>query len=102
MAWEDRGGKLYYYRKIRRGPMVISEYIGSSEFAELLFEMDEIDREERRAYLRKWKEDQGEMRCIDLGIAQLNETLMNLVTATMLVSGYHPHKGQWRRLRYAE
>ncbi len=102
MGWENRSGRQYYYRKVRHGSTVISEYMGSRELANLFFEMDELDREERAIRLRKWKNEQNEIRTVDAEIAQLNRTLINLVTATLLISGYHPHKGQWRRLRNAE
>ena len=76
--------------------------MGFGELAELFSEMDEIERVERRVYRRKWTEEQEEIRSLDLEIARFNITIMDLVTATILVSGYHPHKGQWRRLRNAK
>ncbi len=33
MGWERRGSSQYYYRKIRRGRCVVSEYVGSGELA---------------------------------------------------------------------
>lgn len=82
--------------------MVVSEYMGSSDLAELFFEMDALDRARRAIELREWKDERNEIRAIDAEITQLNETLTNLVTATLLISGYHPHKGQWRRVRNDE
>lgn len=73
--------------------------MGSSESAGLFFEMDELDREERAIRRRELKGEQDEIRATDFEIAKLTEMIMNLVTASVLVSGYHPHKGQWRRLR---
>ncbi len=47
--------------------MVVSEYMGFGELAELFFpEMDEIERVERRVYRRKWTEEQEEIRSLDL------------------------------------
>lgn len=101
MGWEARNGRQYYYRKARYGTTVTSEYMGSKETADLFFQMDELDREERVTRLSKWKDEQNEIQSIDAEIVELYETLMKLVTATLLISGYHPHKGQWRRLRNA-
>ena len=48
MAWEARGNKSYYYRKRRIGRRVVSEYVGSSETAELIAGMDVLDQEQRQ------------------------------------------------------
>ena len=58
MSWEDRDGNHYYYRKHRIGQRVVSEYIGSGLMAELVFEQDEKDRQQRiqeREELKKLK-----------------------------------------------
>jgi len=99
MAWEQRGNKFYYYRKVRKGKRVVSEYVGAGDMAKLLYILDASDQEERENERQVWKEKHSEFQTTDVEIAQLNKILRNLVLATLLVSGYHPHKGQWRRNR---
>ena len=99
MAWELRNGKRYYYRKIRQGKRVVSEYIGGSEFAELLFQLDEINRVEKMLSEFAWKAEKDEVKDLGKGISQLTKIISGMVRASLLISGYHSHKGQWRRIR---
>ena len=48
MAFENRHGNSYYYRKKRDGNRVISEYLGCGELAYLIAQFDEIECEKRR------------------------------------------------------
>lgn len=99
MGWEQRGNQSYYYRKMRQGHRVISEYIGTGEGARLLYFIDESEREEARIDQITWKKIKLENQTTDLEIDKLNHKINTLVKATMLASGYHTHKGQWRKLR---
>jgi N-glycosylase/DNA lyase len=99
MGWELRNGKRYYYRKIRRGRRVISEYVGASEFAELLLELDEFDRAEKTLSRIAWKKQKDEVKRLNKDIRQLAKIINGMARASLLISGYHPHKGQWRQKR---
>ncbi len=99
MGWELRNGKRYYYRKIRRGQRVVSEYIGASEFAELLSEIDGIDRSEKTYSKTNWKNQKDEVKRLNENIGQLAKIIRGVTRASLLTFGYHPHKGQWRRNR---
>ena len=99
MAWENRGIRQYYYRKKRIGKRVFSEYIGSGFFAELTAEMDEEKQNERkydRMILRKMKKRN---KAIDKELDLVGDLIRTLIRANLLISGYHPHKGQWRKRR---
>jgi hypothetical protein len=48
MAWEERNGRMYYYRKRREGGRVVSEYVGAGIGAEAIATMDRIDQEEQK------------------------------------------------------
>jgi hypothetical protein len=100
MAWEYRGGRLYYYRKTRQGKKVISEYVGTGDTAELIYVLDASDQQERDRTQREWKAHVSEIQAVDLEIEHLNGLLKKIVLAVLLTSGYHPHKGQWRGSRY--
>ena len=99
MAWEDRNGKYYYYRKRRQGEHVVSEYVGSGflgAFAEDLDRAERVESEQARAGLKFQKEEAAAM---DQQIFQLESSVNTLARAVLLVSGYHPHKRQWRKQR---
>lgn len=97
MAWENRPGGRYYYRKKRIGKRVISEYMGGGDYAELTAEQDEIARqraaEEQASFMAEVK---AAKELEDLAAEAERET-MTLVKAVILASGYHKHHGQWRR-----
>jgi hypothetical protein len=99
MGWELRNGKRYYYRKIRRGRQVVSEYIGAGEFAELLFEIDGLDRAEKAHFRILWNKQKDEVKRLNKEITQLSKIINGITRASLLTSGYHPHKGQWRQNR---
>lgn len=99
MGWELRNGKRYYYRKIRKGRRVVSEYVGVGEFAELLFQLDGIDRIEKNMSVIEWKDKKDEVKNCGKDINQLTKLISGMVRASLLISGYHSHKGQWRRIR---
>jgi hypothetical protein len=99
MAWESRGNRLYYYRKKRQGNRVISEYVGTGSSAMLLAQSDGLRREESLRIQAKWQAQKSEFREMEADLDHLNEIVCVLVRATLLASGYHPHKGQWRKNR---
>jgi len=99
MAWELRNGKLYYYRKIRRGKRVFSEYMGTSETAELFFLLDEFDRIEKAETAMLENKQKDEIKKLNKGINQLAKIVNGMARASLLFSGYPSHKGQWRQRR---
>jgi hypothetical protein len=44
VAWEERGGRRYYYRSVRRGGRVVKEYVGTGPLTEATVQLDEEDR----------------------------------------------------------
>ena len=99
MGWEKRGHRLYYYRKRREGKRVIPEYVGRGELAEAIATLDALDRHEQereRAALRDAREAQ---RGVDQAIDTAGELVRALARAVLFASGYHKHKGQWRKRR---
>lgn len=102
MGWEQRGNQRYYYRKIRRGRQVVSSYVGAGEVAQLIYLMDRSDRKQVRIEQTVWKKIKEENLNLDKEIGTLNQTINTLVTATLLTSGHHQHKGQWRKSRNAK
>ena len=100
MAWEQRGKRMYYYQKKRQGHRVVSEYVGHGSLATLIAE---LDREEREDYLHAHAEVRAQksgFKELEVELEDLTTIVRALVHATLLTSGYHPHKGQWRKKRY--
>jgi hypothetical protein len=99
VAWERRGGNLYYYRCEREGGGVRKRYIGTGEVAELIAHADaalRLAREQRQA--REGAElERLEALCAPL--EELSEAADVLARAQLVASGYHRHKGEYRRAR---
>ena len=100
MAWERRGNSQYYYRKIRRGRRVVSEYVGAGEFAILTALLDEEQRAERQEQQEAERRRRQEADQIDRELAQIDDNLRLLTTTMLDQAGYHRHKGQWRKQRH--
>jgi len=99
MAWENRNGRWYYYRKRRSGKRVISEYMGTGlagEIAEIFDAEDRSETEHKRCELRKQKARFME---IDIQAGKVEEYTRAITQACLLLAGYHTHKRQWRKLR---
>ena len=99
MAWENRGNGRYYYKKRRIGGRVVSEYIGSGALAGLIAYQDQEEqkrREAQRELLRLKREREAEQEAM---INQVDDYARTVTKAALLLAGYHPHKGQWRRRR---
>ena len=100
MGWESRGDRLYYYRKRREGQHVVSEYIGTGTTASLIAELDNDDYLERAYNATEWKKQRNEQRKIESNMDKVQESINSFVRAVFLTSGYHAHKGQWRKIRH--
>ena len=99
MAWETRGRKLYYYRSIRDGERVRKEYIGTGELAETLAYSDETIRRLRRREQDKGREELERLEALAAPVLEIDEAAEILARASLIASGYHRHKGEWRRER---
>jgi hypothetical protein len=99
MGWENRNGREYYYRKTRIGKRVISEYVGSGFIAELIAEQDDLVREQRRQERLAWDRIKSEEKKMNTELDLVEDLTRALIRANLLIAGFHPHKGQWRRRR---
>jgi hypothetical protein len=91
MAWEDRNGNFYYYRKRREGKRVISEYIGNGLSAQIaeIFAME--DRAETQQARVDWLKQKRSAEMMDKRINELERYTKAVTRAVLLVSGYHLH-----------
>jgi hypothetical protein len=99
MAIESRGGRSYYYRKVREGGRVRSIYIGNGEPADLMQQMDQIERQVRQDEREAWKSERGAMEAEDREVDDWYGAIEAAADLALEAAGYHKHRGQWRRRR---
>ena len=93
MAWEARGKKKYYYRKKRIGNRVYSIYIGNETSGKIPATEDENKRtSEGKANDWLYEYLEGEK-----DLDKMADHVELVVNSIFLISGYHCHKGQWRK-----
>lgn len=99
MAWEERNGRRYYYRKVRRGGRVFSVYEGgdvAGVIAEAQDEQARAGRERQALTLREQMKRDDE---IDAMIDESWRAVSAAVESELESAGFHRHKGQWRLKR---
>jgi hypothetical protein len=104
MGWEWRKGKPYYYRKVRDGKRVRSEYIGPpGDRARLFMSLDQLDRARRQqeaAEKQQARQALAELIADPPELVELVEQARAAVAAALEAAGYHQHKrGEWRKKR---
>jgi hypothetical protein len=99
MAWEDRNGRSYYYRKKREGGRVRSVYMGAGLVGQFASTADETTRAELNKQHRALRREIEEQNAIDARIDAVCDLTEKLVTAALIASGFHQHKRQWRLKR---
>lgn len=95
MSLELRGSKFYYYRKRRNGSQVRSIYIGGGDLALRAYAADIAERVQRKARLA---EHQRQVQ-LDREFAEVAKQVSKMIRETLHTSGFHSHKGQWRKRR---
>jgi len=102
MGWETRNGRAYYYEKKREDGRVVSRYVGTgltAQLAENVNEMLRIEREELRVEKLVQKAIDHD---IDAQLRGARRATKIITEAVLIASGYHKHKGQWRRKRWGK
>lgn len=99
MGWETRGNGRYYYRKVRDGGRVRSEYLGAGVVAELLAEVDDLDRQRRQLEAEEWQDVIDAERRHGAPLAEVDRMVQGMASAVLIAAGYHTHRRQWRRQR---
>lgn len=99
MGWEQRGNNRYYYRKERSGRHVRSVYVGCRDLAALTGILDAALQDDREAKRSAERHQRAAVESIDASIDSLTRLASTLTQAMLIASGFHQHKGQWRRRR---
>ena len=98
---EKRNGCVYYYKSRRDGEKVRKVYVGAGDFAHVAAELDEAERLRRKEEAAYWKAERERLERSVAFLQELEEVAEVLTRAHLLASGFHQHKGQWRRQRGA-
>src|SRR5215218_5118972 len=99
MGWEERRGRLYYYRSVREGKRVRKKYVGGGALGQLVAQIDELERLQRKEEEASWREERERLQRSAEFLRELEEAAEILSRAELLVAGFHKHKGEWRRKR---
>lgn len=100
MGWEQRGKGVYLYKKVRDGDRVRSVYVSGEAFFQAMDQVLEEDRKAKkeRARLEEQKERE-EIEATERSIREIDRQIREELSAALTASGYHHHKGQWRKRR---
>jgi hypothetical protein len=99
MAWEDRNGRRYYYRKRREGRRVVSEYIGAGVAGELSAMLDAEDRSISRQDRAAWQATKQSADDLATQARRVEKFTKALTRAALMLSGYHAPSREWRKRR---
>jgi hypothetical protein len=97
MGWDkDR----YYTRSQKVNGRVVREYIGTGRVAELVAQMDAINREQRHLERLDLRHEKNQLANLEEDVKALCETTELVARAALLATGFHRHKrGEWRKRR---
>jgi hypothetical protein len=94
LAWEERSGRRYYYRSVRRSGCVVKEYLGTGPVAEATAQLDEEDRRRRKEAAEAWKEEMRRIEALEGPIKELCDAAETLARAALVAAGYRRGNGQ--------
>ena len=100
MGWKQINGRSYYYRSIREGGRVRSEYVGAGEAASLVALLVASDRDQKKTERQDWKAERDQADAEDRELAEWCDGVEAVAEAVMILAGYHRHhRGEWRKRR---
>ncbi|HJQ32943.1 MAG TPA: hypothetical protein VJ866_12225 [Pyrinomonadaceae bacterium] len=99
MAWEERAGRRYYYRKVRKGGRVFSVYEGGGISGTLAEAQDAEARQSRQRKPRSLRAELAAQDAIDAKIDEAWRVVERVAAEALQAAGYHQHKRQWRLKR---
>src|SRR5262249_40027631 len=97
VGWD--GGR-YYTRSKKVNGRVVREYVGTGRVAELVAQMDAIERRQRQEERDALRAERAELDSLDAPLDELNDLAELLTRAALLAAGFRQHKrGEWRKRR---
>ena len=89
----------YWYSSVREGDQVRTEYLGAGPLAEARAARDALKRDARELEWAAMRAEREVQSAIDQAIDESERLVRAVVAAVLLISGYHSHRGQWRKRR---
>lgn len=102
MPWEERGGRRYYYRKVRKGTRVFSVYVGGGVVGELSAQIDEAERKVRASNREELRRELARQDEVDALLERSWRVAEAAARSALEEAGYHLHHRQWRLRRNGE
>lgn len=99
MAWEERGGKRYYYRKVRKGGQVFSVYEGGGIGGEIVAAQDAREQEKKAQARVEFRAEIAKQDRIDNLIGESERIAQDAAHHALEAAGFHRHNRQWRLKR---
>jgi hypothetical protein len=94
-----KNGQSYYYRYHWNGGKVRKEYVAAGELARFIAEWDRLDRAIRELEQEREQEEQERLGVLLESVVEACEVADVLLEAALVASGYHCHRGEWRKAR---
>lgn len=101
MGMERRGNGYYYYKKVREGRRVFSQYVGNGAgIAEIFSMMIEMDAEQKELERFTKQREREKAERFEAELSEIENAFSNLITACFLVNGYSQTSSrEWRKKR---
>jgi hypothetical protein len=100
MGWKPIKGRSYFYRSVREGDRVRSEYVGAGETASLVALLIASERDQKEAERQAWKAERDQADAEERELADWCDRIEALASAVMVAAEYHRHhRGEWRKRR---
>ncbi|HEY0006376.1 MAG TPA: hypothetical protein VGB17_16460 [Pyrinomonadaceae bacterium] len=99
MAWENRNGREYYYRKERSGDTVRSVYVGAGPAASLAASMDQREQATRKKERTQIQLERAKAAREEAHLDEIDQRVKALTASILEAAGFHQHKRQWRKKR---
>src|ERR1700722_19698595 len=98
MAICIRNGNIYYYRSVRVGDKVKTEYVGGGLLAPLAAQLDHLTRREAIAKrVDDWIEAEDDLEA-EQALVGPSDRVDDLLAALLVSAGFHRrNRGPWRR-----
>ena len=95
MAWENRKGRVYYYRGRRVDGRLVKKYYGKGILAEMIAGQVEAGHAQRAAWQARKRREQA----VEARVRQFDSMCDTMLHAAMATAGIFYHRGEWRRKR---